>query len=183
MAGLTLIEVERLQELEQVIDSGLESFVEVGEALATVRDEKLYRAEHRTFEAYCKDRWGFSRDYGYKLIAGSKAAKNVDHGIQKPNARQARELAKAPSEKQAEVWKKASSDGKPTVAKVKEAVAEVVDYQPPKARVNGKPKVATQDRKAIAQALGKLVRAIDAAGLIEEYRDLLDELSIRVESI
>lgn len=44
-------------------------FVEIGLALATIRDRRLYRAEFRTFEEYCRERWGFSRRRAYQLIA------------------------------------------------------------------------------------------------------------------
>jgi len=48
------INVYRLAELETVIERGLATFVEVGEALLEIRDSRLYRIEHETFEAYCR---------------------------------------------------------------------------------------------------------------------------------
>lgn len=39
--------------VEQTIERGLNSFVEVGEALAKVRDLRLYRDEYGTFEELC----------------------------------------------------------------------------------------------------------------------------------
>ncbi|NJL33925.1 MAG: hypothetical protein HC893_08770 [Chloroflexaceae bacterium] len=50
-----------LERCEQIIERGLKTFFEVGAALVRVRDLKLYRVEHRTFEAYCQERWGIER--------------------------------------------------------------------------------------------------------------------------
>src|SRR5260221_3259797 len=44
-------------ECEAVIQRGWQTFVEVGRALARIRDQKLYRAEHDTFETYCRQKW------------------------------------------------------------------------------------------------------------------------------
>jgi hypothetical protein len=49
----------RLETLERVIESGLRTFVEVGEALMEIRDQRLY--QDATFEDYCRERWGISQ--------------------------------------------------------------------------------------------------------------------------
>ena len=54
------LEAEKLARHEQVIERGLATFVEVGEALSEIRDARLYRESHTTFEAYCRERWGFT---------------------------------------------------------------------------------------------------------------------------
>jgi hypothetical protein len=64
----------RLAELETVVEAGLETFVEVGLALQEIRDARLYREDYGTFETYCKERWGFSRSYGYRLIRAAELA-------------------------------------------------------------------------------------------------------------
>jgi hypothetical protein len=57
---------KRLAELEtQIQRNGLE----IGLALLEIRDLRLYRATHGTFEAYLKERWGYSRSHGYRLIS------------------------------------------------------------------------------------------------------------------
>jgi hypothetical protein len=61
---MTEVGTQRLAELERVIERGLQSFVEVGKALADIRDGKLYRCQgDATFEDYCQQRWGFSRGW------------------------------------------------------------------------------------------------------------------------
>ena len=55
---MTLAEISRLQELEQVVETGLTVFVKVGNALLEIRDSRLYRQQCPTFETYCRERWG-----------------------------------------------------------------------------------------------------------------------------
>lgn len=74
---MTRTERGRLAELEGVISRGARAFVEVGEALIAIRDERLYRERYDTFEAYCRAKWGISSRYGNILIGSSKVAKAV----------------------------------------------------------------------------------------------------------
>jgi hypothetical protein len=62
---------------EETIARGLGAFVEVGEALLAVRDGRLYRATHPTFEAYLRGRWGIGRSHGYRLIDAFREAEAV----------------------------------------------------------------------------------------------------------
>jgi hypothetical protein len=71
---LTKPEAARLATCEKAIERGINTFVEVGQALTEIRDAKLYRASHKTFEAYCKDRWEISRPRAYELIDHAKVA-------------------------------------------------------------------------------------------------------------
>jgi hypothetical protein len=49
---------QKLAELERVMERGLQTFVEVGKALADIRDGELYRGQgYATFEDYCQQRW------------------------------------------------------------------------------------------------------------------------------
>jgi hypothetical protein len=55
---LTRAEAADLVNHERTIKSTQDAFVACGHALEAIRDERLYRALHCTFEAYCKERWG-----------------------------------------------------------------------------------------------------------------------------
>lgn len=89
-------ERSRLDELETVIERGLGTFVEVGQALMEVREARLYRAEHVTFKAYCEQRWGFSDSRGRQLIAAAKTVTDVTvAGLPAPKTEgEARRLAR-----------------------------------------------------------------------------------------
>jgi hypothetical protein len=82
-----------LAELVAVVDRNLEAFVEVGLALCEIRDRRLYKETHGTFEAFCQERWDMSRQRGYQLIDASKVAEVLSTMVDIPNERQARELA------------------------------------------------------------------------------------------
>lgn len=123
---LTGTELDRLSTLEATIGAGLRTFVEVGTALAEVRDARLYRVEWDSFEAYCQARWRLTRKRAYDLMAGAEVVASLSPIGDTPapaNEAQARELAKVEPEHRAEVWQRAvaETDGKPTAAAVERA--------------------------------------------------------------
>ncbi|MBA3011108.1 MAG: hypothetical protein KKF12_18080 [Proteobacteria bacterium] len=65
---LTDSEKVRFQECEKIIKKGLNTFLEVGGSLAEIRDNRLYRETHKTFEKYCKDIWDISRMHAHRQI-------------------------------------------------------------------------------------------------------------------
>lgn len=74
---ITLEEATRLGELERIVETGLTVFVAVGNALLEIRDRRLYRQNFRTFEAYCRDRWGMNRFYAHRIIDAAEVANNL----------------------------------------------------------------------------------------------------------
>ena len=83
----------RLTELEQVIERGQTTFIEVGNALTEIRDKRLYKAEYKTFEQYCKERWHFKHNYAYKQMAAAKQVAALCTTVHKPRSeREARRL-------------------------------------------------------------------------------------------
>jgi hypothetical protein len=78
--ALATSEPERLLALEDNIAEGMRTcmrkFIEVGTALAEIRDDGLYqRRSYPTFERYCEECWGLSRAQAYRMI---QAAEVVD---------------------------------------------------------------------------------------------------------
>lgn len=134
VAVLSVEEGELLTDLECQIERGLKTFVEVGVALAAIRDSRLYRSAHRTFEAYCLDRWGFSDRRASQFIeAASVVPKILGTGLPAPAVEsQARELAKLPEPERADVWRETveRTDGKPTAAAIRETVESKQDPVP-----------------------------------------------------
>lgn len=128
-APLTTTERGTLAAHEATIAAGLQTFVEVGNALAAIRDGRLYRDTHGTFEEYCKKRWGLSRQYAYRTIAAAGVAGNLSPTGDKPTSeRQVRPLAQLPPEQQREAWETAvatAPNGRPTGAHVAETVRRI----------------------------------------------------------
>lgn len=91
---MTLERLSDLEALEAVIERGLHTFVEVGQALLAIRDGRLYRTEYGDFDTYCRERWGWSRQRSDQLIAASEVAGILTTAVVTPaSERQARELA------------------------------------------------------------------------------------------
>lgn len=137
---LKATEKKTLVACENTIERGMKSFIEVGNALSDIRDARLYRESHGTFESYCKDRWGFTRMRASQLITSAEAAENVKHVLQSDDApaneRQAHELASLDEpEDQAAAWERANEiaeerEAPVTASIVSEAVAEIVEPEP-----------------------------------------------------
>jgi hypothetical protein len=95
--------------LEQTIERGLKTFYEVGTALLAIRDGRLYRQGHETFETYYKERWGFQKAYAYRLIEAAQTADRVSPigDIRPTNEAQVRPLTRLEPEQQKEAWERA----------------------------------------------------------------------------
>jgi len=113
---------------EQRIERGLKTFIDVGQALAEIRDSRLYKGTHDTFEAYCRDRWKMTDGRARQLMIAAATATNVAvTGLPTPvNEGQARALAAVPEPERAEVWREATerTGGKPTAKVVTEIARE-----------------------------------------------------------
>jgi glutamyl-tRNA reductase len=92
---LTKTERETLAECEHVIGRGLETFVQVGRSLMTIRDRRLYRKSYETFDDYCNERWRVSSSRARQYIAASLVVANVESvtNVTLQNEAQARVLA------------------------------------------------------------------------------------------
>ena len=96
----------QLEKEERIIERGQRTFIEVGNALARIRDQGLYKAAaFDTFERYCSERWGFQRAHAYRLMEAAGVVTEVSPMGDTPvNERQARALAAVPTEERAQVW-------------------------------------------------------------------------------
>ena len=95
------------------------AFYEAGAALLKLRSRRLYRSTHYTFEEYCRERFGFSRQNVNYLIAASGVVDNLltTNGCQNSQTnyfqilptseRQVRPLTALEPDVQREVWQQA----------------------------------------------------------------------------
>jgi len=126
---LDVAERARLQELESIVEHGLQTFYEVGKALDEIREQKLYRETHKTFEAYCQQKWGMARQTANRFIGAARVMEILEPiGSKIPTKEsQIRPLAQLPPELQIQIWQEAvesSPNGIPTGAAVKRLVEE-----------------------------------------------------------
>lgn len=130
-----VVPARSLAECEQVIERGLAVFTEVGAALIEIRDRRLYRQSHGTFEEYCEQRWGFSRSRAYRIIEATQTTRALSPIGDTPlpaNEGQARELRGLPAAKAAEVMTRAAESGPVTAAGIREARAHVAPRPEPR---------------------------------------------------
>lgn len=118
---------ERLAELEGVILRGKEVFLEVGRALDEIRTQEYYEPEYPDFDAYCKDKWRWSRRNANRYISWARAdAKLAPIGIVPENEAQACQIGRLGDDPAAarEVWDEigAANGGKHPSEALKDAV-------------------------------------------------------------
>lgn len=131
---LTKAEVQHLADLEQTIEKGLKTFMEVGEALLEIRDQRLYRKHYKSFDEYCHLKWKFTARQANRLIGAGEVVENLKRDqlvslgpIAIPeNEAQARPLTELTPSKQIEAARIAATKAhKPTAKEFKEAAQEV----------------------------------------------------------
>ena len=65
---MNTVQISRFNELEQIIEKGLRTFIDVGRCFVEIKESGLYKEKYRTFSDYCDQRWGFSLNYAEKLM-------------------------------------------------------------------------------------------------------------------
>lgn len=152
---------ERVQ-LEAKISQHQQAFDEVGNALIAIRDKRLYRSTHDTFECYCQEQWDMTSRRANQLINAANVMQNLKTNrdenncsqILPANEAQIRYLTSLTPEQQREVWQQAvdkSPNGKPTASLVKEIVA-------PDRSVSSRKVVLSTSSKKIYEAISVLAK-------------------------
>jgi hypothetical protein len=181
---LSGVERNKLKQLEKIVADDMGRFIRVGMALAEIRDLRLYRETHTTFEAYCRNKFDMLRAHAYRLISQASVVNELSPigDIPKPqNEAQARELAKAPKEKRVEVMKLVAAkvgDGPLTAKAIQVAVhavkgASTANRNGSGKHVNGKQRFVTAELPVFL----KWVQTLKNLARIGQQGDLLRLLS------
>lgn len=115
---------------------------EAAAGLRELRDRRLYRSTHRTFEAYCKDRFSFGRAHSYRLIDAALVVNNLSlipmlemspirRQIMPTKLEQVRPLTPLQPHEQREVWQQAVEKAGGRVPNGKTVKAIVDDRKDP----------------------------------------------------
>lgn len=127
-----------LAEYEAIIERGLPTFIEVGQALAGIRDGRLYCESHGTFEDYCQERWGFTARYANMQIEAAGTVKAIaETGTIVPIVSESQARALGQIVKQlgpgaaAEILEEAAATGKVTASGITEAAKRRADALAP----------------------------------------------------
>ena len=174
LTQLTKREEAELGRLEETIATGLDTFIKVGEALVQIRDKRLYRDSHPTFEEYCRNRWNFSKTHANRLIASATAVANLgDVEVRPANEAQVRPLTLLPPAKQGEAWQEAmkrAGGRRVTAEDVRAAVDALLDSTPKESSVP--PSITFVDRIKIVQEWTRFAKSKEVPG---KYLDLVSQ--------
>ena len=182
--SITAPEADLLAFCERKIAAGFSTFCEVGDALLKIRDARLYRASHSSFEAYCREKWGMTRRRADQLIEASAVVIGLaseNNCSQLVTESQARELAKVPEDARAEVLKEAAQ-ASPVTAKAIKAAAQKRNVEPndepprvqcglPAANLNDEESRAHRITRAVIKACEELEAVL--AGMNATPRELI----------
>ena len=133
---LTIQEESDRMALEKKVER---AFYEAGKALKDLRDRRLYRSTHVTFEEYCRDRFDFTRRRPYQLIEASQIYDNLLDKcedimpVMPTREGQVRPLSELDTAQQPIAWETAVEEagGKvPSGRIVKEVVKRIKDNNP-----------------------------------------------------
>lgn len=162
----------RLKHLEGVIRRGMQTFIEVGEALAEIRDDNLYELDYESFDDYCLAEFGWGKRNGDRQIRAARAAKQLGpHGLEIPNEAQAREMAKLAHDPEAaaRVWKEVgeANGGKHPAKALQRAIEREKEIPP----LQGyPPRQGGVARPPVRQFGGKWRMARSIVALFPEHR-------------
>lgn len=143
-------EAMELTRCEGVIKEGQAVFVEVGNALWTIRESRLYRETHRNFDEYLQERWHMGKSNAGRLISAAAVYHQLEHHAQTyphtllspdgdvvlpANEAQSRPLSALPAEQRPEAWARAvdEAQGQPASAAVQAVVDEMLPAKSEKA--------------------------------------------------
>lgn len=109
---LTIVERNKLAELEEGIqrhlDAAASNYFEAGNLLVQIRDNRLYKETHGTFEEYCRDKWTMTKTHANRLIGSAEVTDNLTPtGVIPKSERVVRPLTKLNPDQQREAWAKA----------------------------------------------------------------------------
>ena len=137
IAPLTVEEESDRNHLERKVER---AFYEAGMALMQLRDRRLYRSTHATFEDYCRDRFDYVRRRSYQLIDAAKIYNNLSEKcvqivhILPTREGQVRPMSQLNAEQQVLAWETAVEEagGKvPPGRIVKDVVQRIKDKERP----------------------------------------------------
>jgi hypothetical protein len=185
-AALSDAETREREKCEALICKGWDTFLEVGQALATIRNKRLYRDQHATFEDYCRQKWEFSKSHANRLIEAAVVASILTPiGFKPQSESQLRPLVGLAPQRIPQAWKKAVelADGGQVTARVvrqaagafKSDAARPQETVPPKKPVS--PKVAAGLLKQIDEAEQAAKRG-DSAAVLKALAHVRKQLAL-----
>ena len=138
---LTAEQIKTLAQHEVTIRAGIKSYLDVGEALCEISEQRLYREQFGTFAEYCQVKWNITARHANRLMRAFELVENLksDPGVSSAaiptTEKEGRPLQGLSPEQQREAVKLAQQKSpKPTAidhqAAAKEVTAKSHDEEP-----------------------------------------------------
>ena len=172
-----------LAENESVIERGQQTFIEVGNALMEIREQRQYRnAGFTDFDTYCRERWGWDRKRAGQLVRAAEVVGSLQAvGTTVPTHEgQARPLAPLRSNPAAlrEAW----SDAQRIAAERDKPVTQAIVQEAVDAR-RSQHEDAMRDRARInleqAEILAELTERLPIREWINHHKLIAKDASVR----
>lgn len=162
-------EAEEYKKCDAIVQKGWDGVLEVGRALITIRDKRLYRDHYHSFEDYCRERCHHSRTHMDRWIMAAEVdAELTPIGVKLEKESQLRELAGLNHEQIQAAGKKIkelTGDKGITAKVIREAAAE---FKPKKARK----KKGRKKSDTITIAVKPLLQLLGEAEAAAEKNDI-----------
>ena len=181
---LSASDVELKNQLENTVS---QAFFVADRALKELRDKRLYRETHTTFESYVQDQFGYKKSAAYYLISAAEVVdnlkrpqfvdKNQSQIILPTSESQCRPIAKLPFSQQREVWSEAveRASGKVPPARIIKQVVKELKGGKLQVQFIPQPKPGEGECPLAALRRSARTRCINTPGLGNEYAAYLRE--------
>lgn len=187
--GLTKSQLKRKSQLMAVVKSGLETFLDVGNALRSLQSEKLWKGGgYKSFEGFMVGEFQLNKPTGYRYIQAAEIRLQLETDLDASECPKLeshyRELAKAPTEKLSEViarvTERTERSGRPATARdFKAAVSMVLEGVVVSKRVQPKPEdpKKSEDRPQVSKADQVAAECKKARSYAEYLQRSIDDLN------
>jgi hypothetical protein len=162
--ALSDLEQAELFACEEVIEGKWQNTIQVGLALARIRDGELFRAEFDGFEDYYRTKWQYGTRYVNDLIAAAKVVNFLGTNSSCPKPRhetQVRPLTGLELDQAKRAWEYAAGkagNGRITARLVASAVQELqLRGPPPPAEERPRPPTLLEKQKLVDESIGQLL--------------------------
>jgi hypothetical protein len=169
-----------LAQNEEIITRGQRTFIEVGNALMEIREQRQYKdAGYTDFDTYCRERWGWSKRHANRIVETAEVVLQLGPIGPAPQTEgQARPLAPLRSDPPAmrEAWQ----DAQRIAAEREKPVTQAIVQEAVDARRDQLMQRADENREAAA-ALAEMVDLVPIAQWVSHHTQISQSLDRHME--
>lgn len=204
LSGITCKDMERRDELEEIVTSGIKASIAAANALFEIHsymDGILWRFDFLSFEEYCRARWDYSKAHSYRLVdcggfvnelkiqsespKGDSKFPEGDSKVWMPvSETHVRPLLALPKEDRVKCWLEVVAETSPNLLTGKDvtkaAKQRLVANGAVKKKAQATESAEGRESRALA-ALDKLKVAVHSLSRADEIKNLLTKVATMIE--